>query len=56
MVFNNHMSVLVNESPMTEFKVSRGLRQGDLLSPFYFRDCCGGDGCFGEKGHCRRSV
>ena len=30
------MSILINRSPSSPFKMNRGLRQGDLLSPFLF--------------------
>lgn len=35
-VESTSVSVLVNESPYEEFRIGKGLRQGDLLAPFLF--------------------
>lgn len=36
LVFSSSLSILVNGSPTKDFEVSKGLRQGDQLSPFLF--------------------
>lgn len=36
LIFNNTILILVNGSPTEDFVVRRGIRQGDLFSPFLF--------------------
>lgn len=38
-ICKSSISVLVNGSPMADFKAKRGLKQGDPLAPFLFFDC-----------------
>lgn len=35
-IFTSHMSIMINGSPTLDFKVRRGLGQGDPFSPFLF--------------------
>lgn len=38
---SSRASILVNGVPTEEFDISRGVRQGDPLSPFFFHNCDG---------------
>lgn len=38
-VESSYMSILWNGEPMKRFKPSRGIRQGDAMSPFLFVLC-----------------
>jgi hypothetical protein len=48
-LFTSQLSVLINGSPTREFKVTRGIHQGDLLSPFLFH--CASEVGFIQKGY-----
>jgi len=48
-LFTSQLSVLINGSPTREFKVPRGIRQGDSLSPFLFH-------CASEVGLFKKAI